>query len=52
MNPSTSLQAGAGSACARGALQALLHRLSLAQKFAILGAVGLLMAAVPTVLYL
>jgi len=32
--------------------QALLHRLSLAQKFAILGVMALLMAAVPTALYL
>ncbi|MBN8494198.1 MAG: HAMP domain-containing protein [Burkholderiales bacterium] len=34
------------------ALQALVHRLSLAQKFAVLGVLALLMAALPTALYL
>jgi methyl-accepting chemotaxis protein-1 (serine sensor receptor) len=48
----TSTTPPAGSAAAPSALQALLHRLSLAQKFAILGAVAMLMAAVPTALYL
>jgi methyl-accepting chemotaxis protein len=52
MTPTPLPESGLRTAGFFPAFQALLHRLSLAQKFAILGAVALLMAAVPTALYL